>query len=80
MGTRGQFDAGDEDHESEPTSLSDDEANIIVGACNLLDVIKGEWETEWSTWDQSIRDGLSEMLKKYYSVCEARRGKGKVER
>jgi len=37
--------------------------NIIIGACNLLDTIRSEWGDQWSEWDQSIRDGLSEALK-----------------
>lgn len=55
---------------SNKSPLTDDQANVLVGACNLLDVIKGEWGESWSEWDQSIRDGLSAMLLQYYAQQE----------
>ena len=42
--------------------MTNQEANIIIGACTILDVIKSEWGAAWSEWDQSVRDGLSKML------------------
>jgi len=36
--------------------------NVLKGAAGLLDVIKGEWTTEWSEWDQSVRNGITQQL------------------
>lgn len=51
-----------ENKESKPPVLTTDEVNILVGACNILDVIKSEWGSSWSEWDQSIRMGLNKLL------------------
>ena len=50
--------------------MTNQEANIIIGACTILDVIKSEWGAAWSEWDQSVRDGLSKMLATIYSARE----------
>lgn len=34
-------------------------ANVACNASQLLDVVKAEWGTAWSPWDQEIRDSLS---------------------
>jgi hypothetical protein len=51
--------------------MTNQEANIIIGACTILDVIKSEWGAAWSEWDQSVRDGLSKMLATIYSARES---------
>ena len=43
-------------------------ATILCGAANILDVVKQEWGESWSEWDQSIRDGITELLKETYDV------------
>jgi hypothetical protein len=35
---------------------------VLVGAANLLDVIKTEWGEAWSEWDQSVRNGITRAL------------------
>lgn len=53
--------------------ISRDDMDILIGACNILDVTKSEWsETDaWSTWDQAIRDGLSRILADAYKFQAA---------
>jgi len=36
--------------------------NVLQGAAGLLDTIKGEWAEEWSEWDQSVRNGITQQL------------------
>jgi hypothetical protein len=51
--------------------LTPDEMDVLTGACNILDVVKNDdWKECWSTWDQAIRDGLSEMLRAEYEARE----------
>ena len=51
------------DLRAEIEALTVDE-NIIVGACNILDTAKMDLGNQWSEWDQSIRDGLSDILRR----------------
>lgn len=46
-------------------------ATILTGACGLLDTIKQEWGESWSEFDQSIRDGLTSLLKAEYEPGNA---------
>ena len=51
--------------------LTPDEMDVLTGACNSLDVVKNDdWKECWSTWDQDISDGLSEMLRAEYEARE----------
>lgn len=43
-------------------------ANIICGACQLMDAWKSSDPEIWSEWDQSIRDGMSEILQRLLSA------------
>jgi hypothetical protein len=33
--------------------------SAACNACQILDVVKQEWDVSWSAWDQSVRDELS---------------------
>lgn len=39
-------------------------AGIMTDVCQILNVVKGEWEAEgcWSEWDQSVRDRITAWL------------------
>ena len=47
--------------------------DLGCNVCQILDVVKGEWKEEWSTWDQSVRDGFSEMLRSGYELVDKSR-------
>lgn len=50
-----------------PAPASPTLADVLVGCANLLDTIKQEWGEAWSTWDQSIREGITAHLTKIYA-------------
>src|ERR1035438_7146389 len=58
---------------AQPVATPADLMNIITGACNILDVVKGEWAECWSEWDQPIRDSLSQILKNGYEIIGERK-------
>ena len=45
-------------------------ADILTDCCQILDVVKQEWGKEncWSSWDQSVRDAVTEWLRRFYSM------------
>lgn len=43
---------------------------ILTGAAGLLDHCKAEWGSEWSAYDQSIRDGITHQLTKLEAVSQ----------
>ena len=45
-------------------------ADLLCNIAQILDVVKTEWTTEWSTWDQDQRDGITAFLKFYYAKKE----------
>jgi len=46
-----------------------EEIEAVSGACQILDVLKSDdWKDCWSEWDQGVRDHLSVLLARMYSV------------
>ena len=43
-------------------------ANILTNVCQIIDMVKQEWGDEWSDWDQSVRDEISQWLKHYHGL------------
>ncbi len=51
-------------------------ADVLCGAAQILDVVKQEWGKSWSDWDQQIRDGITEQLKRIYADRESQGERG----
>ncbi len=49
-------------------ALSNEAASLFTDITQILDVVSREWaaEGQWSPWDQSVRDHISDWLRAYY--------------
>jgi len=50
-----------------PTKKDEDARQIMTDACQILDVVKGEWGSSWSDFDQGVRDRITAWLRAHYA-------------
>ena len=60
---------------NEAKPWKDELAEVLTGCAQILDVVKIEWGTSWSEWDQSIRDGITKIQKELAQMNEAKPGR-----
>lgn len=54
-----------------PSKREDDARQIMTDAAQILDVVKGEWGSSWSGFDQGVRDRISTWLADHYAEYPA---------